>query len=199
MARKTELTQELVNNTADELHLKGIKPSPTTLREIIGKGSFSTIKPLLDCWKDKQQAEQAIFIPEAPQFAYDLVDKLNKTLYLEHKKLLDGERQQLEAVKQTLEDEKNEMLQEIQWLEAKEMEKDEQLLTQKALLIECQEHLNKQQQLNEENHILMTKQKIDIVQLTEREKQQTLLLQKSDSYNASLIQQLKELTEKIKK
>lgn len=33
MARNTELTQEQVNEVADDLHSKGIKPSPNNVRD----------------------------------------------------------------------------------------------------------------------------------------------------------------------
>lgn len=35
MARTTDLTQEKINEIADTLHTKGIKPSPNTIREVL--------------------------------------------------------------------------------------------------------------------------------------------------------------------
>lgn len=72
---------------------------------------------MLDTWKAKQQAEDSLFISEIPEFAYRLVDKLHRELYLQNRRLLDTERQQLEVARQEHEDEKLEMIDEIDRLE----------------------------------------------------------------------------------
>ena len=90
MARNTELTQEKINEVADTLHEKGIKPSPNNVREVLGSGSFSTIKQMLDSWKEKQKEDENVFVPDTPDFAYRLVDRLHKELYLQNRRLLDS-------------------------------------------------------------------------------------------------------------
>jgi len=198
MARKTELTQELIDQTADELHSKGVKPSPNSLREILGKGSYSTIKQMLDQWKEKQEEEQAIFIPETPEFAYQLVDKLHKELYLQNKKSLESERQQLDAAYQEIEVDKKEMMAEINQLEAKSLAQEIEIGKKEQLIQEYEAALKKIQTEQLEKTELINQQKIELATLTEREIQHTLQLKEAEQRNTSLIQQLEQWMEKIK-
>ena len=197
MARKTELTQALVNDTADELHSKGIKPSPNSMREVLGKGSFSTIKGMLDQWKEKQQEEQAIFIPETPEFAYHLVDKLHKELYLQNKKSLESERQQLEAAYQEIEADKKEMMAEINQLEEKTLNQEIKIGKKELALKTLQKALETEKTSQLEKSEMISQQKIELATLTERETQQALQLKEAEKHNTSLSKQLDELMKKI--
>ena len=206
MARNTDLTQEKINEVADGLHSKGIKPSPNNVREVLGSGSFSTIKQMLDVWKEKQKEDENIFVPDTPEFAYHLVDKLHKELYLQNRRLLDNERQQLQLTRQEIEAEKSEMMAEINSLEdsiielKREIEKkDSELNKAKAEQEKTQEKLDKL--FNEFNV-----QKIDVATLTEREKQQALqlkekddILKRAEKMELTLNKQIEELMKKLNK
>lgn len=206
MARITDLTQEKINEVADGLHGKGIKPSPNNVREILGAGSFSTIKQMLDVWKEKQKEDESIFVPDTPEFAYRLVDKLHKELYLQNRQLLDSERQQLQLSRQEIEAEKSEMMAEINSLEESITEligdvakKDGELNQAKADLEKTQEKLdNLASECNAK--------KIEIATLTEREKQQALqfkekdvMLKRAEKLEQSLNKQIEELMKKLPK
>ena len=206
MARNTELTQEKVNEVADGLQSKGVKPSPNNVRAELGAGSFSTIKQMLDVWKDKQKEDEGIFVPETPEFAYSLVDKLHRELYLQNRRLLDTERQQIELSKQEIENDKAEMLDEINSLENTILQlnsdvekKDIELSNANANLLSFQEKIdNLIDQFNA--------QKIEIATLTEREKQQAiqlkekdLMLKQAEKLEQSLNQQLQELKKSVSK
>lgn len=206
MSRNTDLTQEKINEVADTLQSKGIKPSPNNVREVLWSGSFSTIKQMLDGWKEKQKEGENIFVPETPEFAYRLVDKLHKELYLQNRQLLDSERQQLQLTQQEMETEKSEMLAEINRLEdsltawkGEAAKKDGELRQAEADLEKSQE------KLGEFTAELHTK-KVEIATLTEREKQQSLQLKEKDSMlsryektEQSLNNQIEDLMKKIAK
>jgi len=176
MARKTELTQTIIDDTADTLHSKGKKPSPNNIREILGVGSFSTIKKMLDIWHKKQEEESNIFIPATPNFAYQLVDKLNKELYLQNKELMEADKQKLDLDKKEYESDKQEMLNEISSLEKTITE----LETEKLKYIDEQEIKQK------ENQILQ----IEIATITERDKQNQKQLEILKKQNEDLIKSL---------
>jgi hypothetical protein len=204
MARITDLTQEKINEVADELHSKGVKPSPNNVREVLGAGSFSTIKQMLDVWKDKQKENESIFVPDTPEFAYRLVDKLHRELYLQNRQLLDSERQQLQLSRQEIEAEKSEMMAEINSLEdsindfkGNLTQKDGELNQAKADLEKTQAKLDSL--LNDFNA-----QKIEIATLTEREKQQALqlkekdaMLKRAEKLEQSLNKQIEELMKNL--
>ena len=103
---------------------------------------------MLDVWKEKQKEEESIFVPDTPDFAYGLVDKLHKELYLQNRQLLDIERQQLQLTQQATEAEKSEMLSEIHRLEdsitawkGETVKKDDELRQAEASLGKSQERL----------------------------------------------------------
>lgn len=180
MARNTELIQEKINEIADALQIKGIKPSPNNVRVELGAGSFSTIKQMLDVWKDKQKEDENIFVPETPDFAYHLVDKLHRELYLQNRRLLDNERQQLAINIQEYEDEKLEMVNEIDALETALSVLQNEFASKDIVVIKAQEELLIfQEKFNSLTHDFNA-QKIDIATLTEREKQQAIQLKEKD-------------------
>jgi len=59
------VTQELVNQAAQTLADAGKDPSVIAVKDVIGGGSYSTIKPLLEVWK-KERHTAAANIPSTP-------------------------------------------------------------------------------------------------------------------------------------
>lgn len=205
MARTTDLTQEKVSEIADGLNAKGIKPSPNNVRAELGAGSFSTIKQMLDVWKDKQKEDESIFVPETPDFAYNLVDKLHRELYLQNRRLLDNERQQLEVSRQEYEDEKLEMITEIDNLESSIVVLSSDLEKKTVELKQADDNLQGIQAKFDDLLNQLNAQKIEIATLTEREKQQAiqlkekdLTIKKAEKLEQSLSKQLEELRKKTK-
>lgn len=205
MARTTDLTQEKVSEIADGLNAKGIKPSPNNVRAELGAGSFSTIKQMLDVWKDKQKEDESIFVPETPDFAYNLVDKLHRELYLQNRRLLDNERQQLEVSRQEYEDEKLEMITEIDNLESSIVVLSSDLEKKTVELKQADDNLQGIQAKFDDLLNQLNAQKIEIATLTEREKQQViqlkekdLTIKKAEKLEQSLSKQLEELRKKAK-
>ena len=180
MARNTDLTQEKINEVADGLHSKGIKPSPNNVREVLGSGSFSTIKQMLDVWKEKQKEDESVFVPETPEFAYQHVDKLHKELYLHNRKLLDSERQQLQLTRQELEAEKSEMMAEINKLEDSIIVLKEDVDKKDVELNLTKTDLENTQYKLDDLTGQFNGQKVEIATLTEREKQQALHLNEKE-------------------
>jgi DNA gyrase/topoisomerase IV subunit A len=197
MARKTELTQELVNETAEELHGKGVKPSPNNVREVLGTGSYSTIKKMLDVWNEKQEADENVFIPDTPDFAYRIVDKLHKELYLQNRKLLDSERQQLELSRQEMEVEKSEMLLEINSLEESSKSLKGELTNKIDELTRLKTDLDISQVKLDKLSNDFNEQKIEIATLTERDKQQALQLKEKEASLKQAEEQEKSLVKKM--
>lgn len=117
MARTSELTQEQINTVADEIKDQDKNPSPNAVRDILGTGSFSTIKKMLDIWKAQATEEEKIPVPPVPDFAHQLLKRLHKELYLQNHLLMENERLLLEATRQEFEVDKAEMLSEIARLE----------------------------------------------------------------------------------
>ncbi|MFI3221931.1 MAG: DNA-binding protein [Methylococcaceae bacterium] len=206
MARNTDLTQEKINEVADGLHGKGIKPSPNNVREILGTGSFSTIKQLLDVWKEKQKEDDSVFVPDTPEFAYRLVDKLHKELYLQNRQSLDSERQQLQLSKQEIEAEKSEMMVEISHLEDSITELKGEVAKKDNKLNQAKADLEKNQEKLDNLDSELTAKKIEIATLTEREKQQALqlkekdvVLKRAEKLEQTLNKQIEELMKKLPK
>jgi hypothetical protein len=206
MARNTDLTQEKINEVADGLHGKGIKPSPNNVREILGSGSFSTIKQLLDVWKEKQKEDDSVFVPDTPEFAYRLVDKLHKELYLQNRQSLDSERQQLQLSRQEIEAEKSEMMVEISHLEDSITELKGEVAKKDNELNQAKADLEKNQEKLDNLDSELTAKKIEIATLTEREKQQALqlkekdvVLKRAEKLEQTLNKQIEELMKKLPK
>lgn len=171
MARPSELTQDLVSDAADQLKAQGKKPSPNAVRDIVSTGSFSTIKQMLDVWHERQEQEEKIPVPEIPEFAHRLLEKLHRELYLQNHKVLEGERHILETTRHEFETERNEMFSEIGSLEAKLHDLNsmvtahhEELTTARSKLSEVEAKLA--QRVSDSNS-----QQIEIATLSEREQQ----------------------------
>ena len=72
---------------------------------------------MLDIWAEKQDQEDKIPVPEMPEFAHKLLEKLHRELYIKNHKTLEGERQILDATRHEFETERKEMFNEIGSLE----------------------------------------------------------------------------------
>jgi len=171
MARSSELTQDLVNDVADQLKAQGKKPSPNAVREILNTGSFSTIKRMLDSWLEKQEQEEKIPVPDMPEFAHRLLEKLHRELYLQNHKTLEGERQLLEATRHEFENERKEMFTEIGALEAKNSEIETSLMGTRLDLTTTTSKLTDTEDKLDKAIVEANSQKIQIATLSEREKQ----------------------------
>lgn len=181
MARPSELTQALINDAADQLKAQGRKPSPNAVRDIVKTGSFSTIKQMLDTWLAQQEQEENIPVPEMPDFAHRLLEKLHRTLYLHNHKALDGERQLLAATEQESETERKEMLAEITKLEDKNAALAQSLADSQATLHQTAAKLAETQRKFDQVADKVTQQQLEIATLVEREKQrQTQMKEKND-------------------
>ena len=152
MARPSELTQDLVSDAADQLKAQGKKPSPNAVREIVSTGSFSTIKQMLDVWLKRQEQEERIPVPDMPEFAHRLLEKLHRELYLQNHKTLEGERQLLEATRFEFEAERKEMFNEISLLEVNSSELSKSLLTSQSDLSTMRSTLDETESLDCSNN-----------------------------------------------
>lgn len=193
MARPTNLTQDLVNDAAEQLKAQGRKPSPNAVREIVGTGSFSTIKQMLDVWLEKQEQEEKIPVPDMPEFAHRLLEKLHRELYLQNHKALEGERQLLEATRHEFAAERKEMFAEISTLEAKNSELETSLVATKSDLDAISSRLIETEGKLEKSMTEANAQKIQIATLSEREKQlqaqikeKEILLKQAEKRDATL-------------
>jgi Mg2+ and Co2+ transporter CorA len=181
MARPSELTQDSVDEVADQLKNHGKKPSPNAVRDILGTGSFSTIKQMLDVWLEKQEQDEKIPVPDMPEFAHRLLEKLHRELYLQNYRALEGERQVLEATRHEFEAERKEMLGEIANLETKSLELERSLVDTKGSLeattSKLAENENRLGKITNE----FNDQKIEIATLSERNNQLQIQIKEKDS------------------
>lgn len=68
MARKTELTAEAVAEAAKKLVVKGEKPTVKAVHAALGgKGSMSTLVPMLAQWRDQQAENEALKDVDLPE------------------------------------------------------------------------------------------------------------------------------------
>ncbi len=181
MARPSDLTQDAVNDAADQLRAQGKKPSPNAVRDILRTGSFSTIKQMLDVWADQQEQEANIPVPDMPDFAYRLLEKLHRELYMQNHKALEGDRQVLEATRQEFEAERTEMLGEIDTLEKRASDLEKSIATVKADLATAHSKLAETEGKLKDSITKSTTQQIEIATLSEREKQLKDSIKEKDS------------------
>lgn len=67
MGRIAAHTKEQVFEAADKLASNGQAVTPTTLREVLGRGSFSTLGKHIEAWQQARQAAPAPVILEMPE------------------------------------------------------------------------------------------------------------------------------------
>ena len=171
MARPTELTQDKINEAADQLVAEGKKPSPNLVRGLLGSGSYSTIKTMIDVWPEAQEKEQEIPVPAVPDFAYGLLERLHKEMYIQNYKTLEAQRQQLDISQTHFEAEKREMLNEIEALEVNGKKTASRLEEVENLLQLAHESVNKIQAEKEAFLSQVNEQKVKLSVLEEREQQ----------------------------
>ena len=171
MPRRAKITQDDVNQAADQLKAEGIKPTPTTVRDSLNAGSFTTVTKMLDLWNSQQEDADKVPVPDVPEFAHRLLEKLHRELYLQSHKALDAERQALEATRAEFENERKEMLAEIEVLEARANKLQAKLGTLGSEKVVITEKLEACQVLNEHLSEDLNQQKIVVATLTERNNQ----------------------------
>lgn len=171
MARPTELTQDKINEAADQLTAEGKKPSPNLVRSLLGSGSYSTIKAMIDVWQEAQEKEKEIPVPAVPDFAYGLLERLHKEMYIQNYKTLEAQRQQLDISQTHFEAEKREMLNEIEALELNGKQVASRLTEVESQLQLAHESVNKIQAEKEALLSEVSEQKVKLAILQEREQQ----------------------------
>lgn len=181
MARPSELTQDSVDEVADQLKAQGKKPSPNAVRDILSTGSFSTIKQMLDVWVEKQEQDEKIPVPDMPEFAHRLLEKLHRELYLQNHRALEGERQVLEATRHEFEVERKEMFGEIGALEAKSSELEKSLMATKSELTTASSKLDETESKLDKIIKESNDQKIEIATLSERDNQLQIQIKEKEN------------------
>ena len=176
MARPSELTQDKINEAADQLVAEGKKPSPNLVRGLLGSGSYSTIKAMIDVWQEAQEKEKEIPVPAVPDFAYGLLERLHKEMYIQNYKTLEAQRQQLDISQTHFEAEKREMLNEIEALEVNGKKMSARLEEVENLLQLAHESVNKIQEDKQTLLSQVNEQKVKLSVLGEREQQMVLQL-----------------------
>ena len=77
---QTGLTREAIYAECDQLMLGGATPTLRLLQQRLG-GSFTTLKPHLQAWKDAQHSDRASRAAQVPQAALDRGGDLVRLLY----------------------------------------------------------------------------------------------------------------------
>lgn len=200
MARPTELTQDKINEAADQLTAEGKKPSPNLVRGLLGSGSYSTIKAMIDVWQEAQEKEKEIPVPAVPDFAYGLLERLHKEMYIQNYKTLEAQRQQLNISQTHFEAEKREMLNEIEALEVNGKQVASRLTEVESQLQLAHESVNKIQaekeillsQVNEQKvklSVLEEREQQMVVQMADKEKQLAKAQEREEVLQAALARQ----------
>jgi chromosome segregation ATPase len=78
----SRITKEEVHATADTLNKKGTKPTVIRIREMLGKGSYSTIGRHLDEWSAPEEDAKAE-APDVPEAVTALLPEIWATCYAE--------------------------------------------------------------------------------------------------------------------
>ncbi len=92
------VTREAIHAECDQLMLGGVTPSLRLLQERLG-GSYTTLKPHLQTWKDTQRSDRTARAAQVPQAALDRGGDLVRLLYADLTKQFaaDAERVRAEA------------------------------------------------------------------------------------------------------
>ena len=117
MARPVKLKKEDVFEAVRQIEDEGGHISVTTVRKRIGKGSFSTIKTMLEEWNKLQEQEKKVEVPEMPAHIVSAVNRLWTEAWKSALQLLDGERQALHKERLKMDEERREMGLKIERLE----------------------------------------------------------------------------------
>ena len=117
MAR-SGVTREQVFETADALVREGQNPTVLSVRARLGGGSPNTITPLLAEWKALHERKQADSIPAVPEPVETMLRQVWGAAWQEAQGQLSGEREALASARKALEQERAEMLAEIERLDS---------------------------------------------------------------------------------
>lgn len=129
-SNEPKVTREKVFAAADQLYAAGDKPTMVKVKDILGGGSFSTISPLLNDWKEsKRQATTVVKapLPESVSKALaQVADQVWSAAQEESERAIAGEREALHAASVELGEREAELLDAI-----RSNELDIQSLTEK--------------------------------------------------------------------
>jgi chromosome segregation ATPase len=117
MAR-SGVTREQVFETADALVREGQNPTVLSVRTRLGGGSPNTITPLLGEWRSLHEQKHAASIPAVPEPVETVLRQVWGAAWQEAQAQLSGEREALASARKALEQERAEMLAEIERLDA---------------------------------------------------------------------------------
>jgi septal ring factor EnvC (AmiA/AmiB activator) len=119
MARRG-ITREEVFQAADSIQAQGKKVSVIAVRKLMGKGSFSTITPMLDAWRQEREKQQKddLSVPEPLPEVSQAVQSIWTLSWKEAQKEFNAQRNVLKKETQNqIAHERQEMMEEIARLE----------------------------------------------------------------------------------
>ncbi|WP_336775368.1 DNA-binding protein [Paenibacillus sp. MMO-58] len=106
------LTKDAIFAAANALQAEGFTPTVATVREKLGKGSFTTINEVMREWRESQKAPEAPAKEVAPQAVVDSLMEFGNTLWKVASDLavesLKSDREGLEQMKHAMEEEQRE-------------------------------------------------------------------------------------------
>ena len=117
MAR-SGVTREQVFETAEALVREGQNPTVVSVRARLGGGSPNTITPLLGEWKALHEQKQAASVPAVPEPVETVLRQVWGAAWQEAQGQVSGEREALAQARKGLEQERAEMLAEIERLDS---------------------------------------------------------------------------------
>jgi DNA repair exonuclease SbcCD ATPase subunit len=116
MAR-SGVTREQVFATADALVREGQNPTVLSVRTRLGGGSPNTITPLLSEWKALHEQSRASSVPAPPEPVEAVMRQVWGAAWQEAQAQLEGEREALASARKAIEQERAELLGEIERLD----------------------------------------------------------------------------------
>lgn len=111
------VSKEAIFKAAQELDDEGTPVTVTTVRDKLGKGSYTTITDVLKEWRTAQEQSQAADIPETPEVLVRFTDRIWAEAWKISHKETEGEREALTQARAQLDEERKEMSGEIGRLE----------------------------------------------------------------------------------
>jgi chromosome segregation ATPase len=111
------VTKETIFQAAQELDDEGRPVTVTTVRDKLGKGSYTTIADALKEWHADQEKKQTADAPEIPEVLTRLMDRMWSEAWKIAHKVTESEREALVRARTQLDQERQEMSVEIGRLE----------------------------------------------------------------------------------
>jgi hypothetical protein len=112
------ITREQVFEAADALVREGQGPTVVSVRARLGGGSPNTIAPLLAEWKALHEHRQAVSLPPVPEPVETVLRQVWGVAWQQARDQLEGEREALGQARKAIEQERAEMLSEIERLDS---------------------------------------------------------------------------------